>query len=111
MKNLDQIAAKNLLARRERGGKTPKPPRKVIIIYGIKILLLLLSLWVSTNSDPTIRPWGTFMLGVTLAALLRDWVWFRTISKSWPITEKFLNWSSIEAAAQEKTTPPPMPGM
>lgn len=109
MKNLEQIAAKNLLKRRAKGGKTPKLPRRLLIIYGMKILILLAALGIAADPTPAIRPWGTFILGMMIAALLRDWLWYRSISKGWPVTEKFLNWSIIEASAQGKNTPPPMP--
>jgi len=89
------------------GGKTPRPTKRILIIYGIRIAMALAAFGVIQNEE--FQPVATFILGLILASFLSDWSWLRAISKAWPTTEKLIHWSRVQAVADGHPMPPAMP--
>lgn len=69
--------------------------------YGIWAGLLMVAV-VLQSIDPN-NAAAAFLVGIVLAAVGRDLVWYRAITKAWPFSEKITDWSKVEALAN---TPP-----
>lgn len=101
MKFNDQVLADHLLKRKELGGRHLPFSNRQKIGYSIWGALLLIAI-ILLNIDPD-NSISTFLFGIVISAVARDYAWYKATRLTWPFTERIIDWEKVRQLSKSKS--------
>lgn len=101
MKFNDQFLANQLLKRKELGGRHLPFSKRQKIGYALwGVLLLIAIILLNINPDNSV---ATFFIGLVIAAVGREYVWYKATRVVWPFTERVIDWEKVNQLSKSES--------
>ena len=101
MKFNDQVLATHLLKRKELGGRHLPFSKRQKIGYSLwGALLLIAIILLNIKPDNTI---STFLIGMVIAAVGREYAWYKAARITWPFTVRVIDWEKVSQLSKSES--------
>lgn len=98
----DQILARRMLANRENGCSISHFYR---LNYGRYLIsAFIFAALIATTAALELYPLAVFSFGLIVGTIARDLGWFLAIQRTWPFTERVIDWAKVAELAQTETS-------
>ena len=101
MKPTDQVLAEHLLKRKELGGRHLPFSKRQKIGYSIWGAFLLIAI-ILFNIDPD-NSVAAFLIGLVIAAVGREYAWYKATRVAWPFTEQIVDWEKVSQLSKSES--------
>jgi ABC-type uncharacterized transport system permease subunit len=99
----EQARARQLLERKKTGYSTGTFLRQSVNGWVPMLIMVVMAVVVFYKTiDPLIHGLMLWIIGVSIGAFIRDIGWFVKIRKSWPFTEKVIDWEKVRQISEQK---------